>query len=214
MRKDILPGVFGWMFLGLMITFITGYTVSQNVNMLENIFASNAYWIIVIVELILAIFLSSKINKMSGTTATCLYLFYTFLTGLTFSSIFVVYEMASIIYLFLVTALLFGIFALIGKFTKIDLTKIGTYLFMGLIGIVIISLLNYFLQNEAINIMTAALGIIIFLGYTAYDIQRIVKNDYYGVEKRNLAIIGAFNLYLDFINIFIDLLSLFGDSKD
>ena len=213
MKKKILPQVFGWMFLGLLITFISAYVVSINTNMLINIYSGGFYWVFVIAELILAGVLSIRIGKMKGITATCLYLFYTFLTGLTLSLIFVAYEMSSIIIVFLVTALLFGIFALIGKFTKIDLSKFGTYLFMGLIGILILYLINIFIANDTINIIGCILGIIIFLGYVAFDIQRILKSEG-TLENRNLAIIGAFSLYLDFINIFIDLLNLFGNSKD
>lgn len=213
MKKKILPQVFGWMFLGLLITFISAYIVSINTNMLIKIYSGGFYWVFVIAELILAGVLSIRIGKMKGITATCLYLFYTFLTGLTLSLIFVAYEMSSIIIVFLVTALLFGIFALIGKFTKIDLSKLGTYLFMGLIGILILYLINIFIANDTINIIGCILGIIIFLGYVAFDIQRILKSEG-TLENRNLAIIGAFSLYLDFINIFIDLLNLFGNSKD
>ena len=213
LRKKILPQVFGWMFLGLLITFVSAYVVSINTNMLINIYSGGFYWFFVIVELILAGVLSIKIGKMKGITATCLYLFYTFLTGLTLSLIFVAYEMASIIVVFLVTALLFGIFALIGKFTKIDLSKFGIYLFMGLVGILILYLINIFIANDTIDMIGCILGIIIFLGYVAYDIQRILRSEG-TLENRNLAIIGAFSLYLDFINIFIDLLNLFGNSKD
>lgn len=213
MKKKILPQVFGWMFLGLLITFISAYIVSINTNMLIKIYSGGFYWVFVIAELILAGVLSIRIGKMKGITATCLYLFYTFLTGLTLSLIFVAYEMSSIIIVFLVTALLFGIFALIGKFTKIDLSKFSTYLFMGLIGILILYLINIFIANDTINIIGCILGIIIFLGYVAFDIQRILKSEG-TLENRNLAIIGAFSLYLDFINIFIDLLNLFGNSKD
>ncbi len=213
MRKDILPKVFGWMFLGLVVTFVAAYTVSLNTNMLENIYSGGTYWILLIVELVLAGVLSVRIRKMKGVTATCLYLFYTFLTGLTFSFIFVAYEMSSIIFIFLVTAILFGIFAIIGKFTKMDLSRIGTYLFMGLLGILILYVVNIFIANETLDMVACIISIVIFLGYIAYDVQRILRSDYQ-IEDRNLAIIGAFSLYLDFINIFIDLLNLFGNSKD
>lgn len=213
MRKDILPKVYGWMFLGLLITFASAYTVSLNTNMLENVYSGGTYWILIIAELILAGVLSVRIRKMKGITATCLYLFYTFLTGLTFSFIFIAYEMSSIIIVFLVTAILFGIFALIGKYTKMDLSKISTYLFMGLMGILILSVINIFIANDTLDMISCIIGIIVFLGYIAFDVQRVLKSDY-DIEERNLAIIGAFSLYLDFINIFIDLLNLFGNSKD
>ena len=213
MNRKTLPQVFGWMFVGLMITFISAYIVSINTNMLENIYSGSFYWIFVVVELGLAIWLSARIHKMSGTTATILYLIYTFITGLTLSFIFVAYKMSSIIVIFLVTSILFGIFALIGKYTNIDLTKFGTYLLMGLVGLLILSIINIFLANGTINMIASIIGILIFLGYTAYDVQKIMNLDGM-LEDRNYAIIGAFSLYLDFINIFLDLLQLFGDSKD
>jgi len=213
MKNEILTKVFGWMFLGLLITFGAGYVVSLDINMIENIFSGPTYIILVIAEILVGIFLSARIHKMSGPTATCLYLFYTFLTGLTFSSVFIAYEMSSIIIIFLIAALLFGVFALIGKFTKLDLSKISTFLFMGVLGIIILSIINIFVASETLNIVGAIIGLIVFLGYTAYDIQNIMKYNG-GIEERNMAIIGAFSLYLDFINVFMDLLRLFGDSKD
>ncbi len=213
MKRDILPQVFGWMFLGLLVTFISAYTVSLNTDMIMNIFSGGTYLILVIAELVVAGFLSIRIRKMKATTATCLYLFYTFLTGLTFSSIFVVYEMESIVVVFLVTAILFGLFALIGKYTKLDLSKISTYLFMGIIGVLVLSIINIFIANETLDMISCIISIIVFLGYIAFDVQRILRSDY-SLENRNLAIIGAFSLFLDFINIFIDLLNLFGNNKD
>lgn len=214
MKKNALSKVFGWMFVGLFITFVSAYIVSLNTNMLQNIYSGGTYWLFLVAEILIAVFLSVRITKMSGGLATFLYLVYTFLTGVTFSIIFVAYEMGSIIAIFLITALLFGIFALIGKYTKFDLSRISTYLFMGLLGIIILSFINYFVLNDTLNMIGCILGIVVFLGYTAYDIQKILKNDDYDIEDRNFAIIGAFSLYLDFINIFIDLLNLFGDSGD
>lgn len=215
MNRKFLPKVFGWMFIGLLVTFITAYTVSLNSTMLENIYSS--FWTIVIflVEIIIAGTLAAKIDKLSGATATCLYIFFAFITGITSSFIFLVYEMASIIIIFLVTAVLFGIFAIIGKYTKIDLSKIRVYLSMGLFAIIILLIVNTFVLNNTLNILSCILGIVVFLGYTAYDIQNICKNSmYYDIDERNIAIIGAFSIYLDFINLFMDLLRLFGDPRD
>ena len=213
MKNEFLTKVFGWMFLGLLITFGSGYIASLDINMIQNIFSGPTYIILMIAEIVIAIFLSSRIHKLSAATATCLYLFYTFLTGLTFSSIFVAYKMTSIVVIFLVAAMLFGIFTLIGKYTKIDLSKMSTFLTMGVIGIIILSIINLFVASGTLNLIGAVIGLIVFIGYTAYDIQNItnINNE---VGNRNLAIIAAFSLYLDFINIFIDLLRLFGDSKD
>lgn len=202
-----------WMFIGLLVTFITGIYTSTNVDALEVIFNKNGYWILLIVELGLAIFLSARIHKMSPTTARICYLLYTFFTGLTFSSIFIVYKIESIMLVFLVTAILFLIFAIIGKTTKVDLTKISTILLMALLGVIVCTIINIFLQNSTFDMILSGISVLIFLGFIAYDIQKIKRLDGW-VNEENLAVIGAFELYLDFINIFLDLLNLFGNSKD
>lgn len=213
MNNKIYSKVFMWMFIGLLVTFITGIYTSTNVDALEVIFNKNGYWILLIVELGLAIFLSARIHKMSPTTARICYLLYTFFTGLTFSSIFIVYKIESIMLVFLVTAILFLIFAIIGKTTKVDLTKISTILLMALLGIIICTIINIFLQNSTFDMILSGISVLIFLGFIAYDIQKIKRLDGW-VNEENLAVIGAFELYLDFINIFLDLLNLFGNSKD
>lgn len=213
MNNKIYSKVFMWMFIGLLVTFITGIYTSTNVDALEVIFNKNGYWILLIVELGLAIFLSARIHKMSPTTARICYLLYTFFTGLTFSSIFIVYKIESIMLVFLVTAILFLIFAIIGKTTKVDLTKISTILLMALLGVIVCTIINIFLQNSTFDMILSGISVLIFLGFIAYDIQKIKRLDGW-VNEENLAVIGAFELYLDFINIFLDLLNLFGNSKD
>ena len=211
--KNVFSKVFMWMFIGLAITFGIGYYVSINPNMLFNVFGSY-YWLLVIAELVVVIWLSARIRKMKPTTAKILFCAYSFLTGLTFSSIFVVYEISSIIYVFGITALLFLIFALIGYFTKIDLTKIGVYLFMALLGVIICSIINIFVGSETFDLGITIVCLIVFIIYIAYDMQIIKRNLYLIPEEDNLAIYGALQLYLDFINIFLRLLQLFGRSRD
>ena len=213
MNNKIYSKVFMWMFIGLLVTFITGIYTSTNVDALEVIFNKSGYCILLIVELGLAIFLSARIHKMSPTTARICYLLYTFFTGLTFSSIFIVYKIESIMLVFLVTAILFLIFAIIGKTTKVDLTKISTILLMALLGVIVCTIINIFLQNSTFDMILSGISVLIFLGFIAYDIQKIKRLDGW-VNEENLAVIGAFELYLDFINIFLDLLNLFGNSKD
>lgn len=213
MENKIYSKVYLWLFIGLLVTFITGIYTSTNVDALSAIFNNGFYWILVIVELGLAIFLSARIHKMSATTARISYLLYTFLTGLTLSSIFIVYKLDSIILVFGITAVLFLIFALIGKTTNLDLSKFGTYLLMMLLGIIICSIINIFLDNTMFDLVISCISIVIFLGYIAYDVQKIKKLDGFLTDD-NLAVIGAFELYLDFINIFIDLLRIFGKADD
>ena len=133
--NDILKKTFGWMFIGLLVTFITAFVSSVNENIAYSIY--NMYLVLAIVEIGIVIFLSARITKMSPTTARIAFLLYSFVTGLTFASIFLYYEISSIILVFLITAIMFGVFAAVGYTTKLDLTKLGTYLLVGLISIII-----------------------------------------------------------------------------
>lgn len=214
MEKNIFSKVYMWVFIGLLITFASSYMVSTSYTALSLIFGSSLYWVLIIAEIVVAIILPVRLNKMSKTTATILYLLYTLLSGLTFASIFILFSISSIIYVFLISALVFLIFALIGRFTNIDLTKFGTFLLMILIGVVILELINLFVANGTLDMILCVIGLLIFFGYIAYDVQKIKKLDSYGMDEDKLAIIGAFDLYLDFINIFIRLLQLFGKSRD
>ena len=214
--KNVFYRVFLWLFIGLLITFTTGYVVSLNQNMMINIFSGITMYILILIELGIGIFLSLRIWNMKGSTATCLYIFYTFLTGLTISSIFITYKLTSIMFIFVVAAILFGIFALLGKILKLDLTKIGTFLLMMLIGTIVLGIINMFIGSSMLTTIISCISLIVFLGYTAYDINKVKQMmNYKGEKEQNLAIIGAFSLYLDYIHIFIDLLNLFGgNSRD
>ena len=209
--NDILKKTFGWMFIGLLVTFITAFVSSVNENIAYSIY--NMYLVLAIVEIGIVIFLSARITKMSPTTARIAFLLYSFVTGLTFASIFLYYEISSIILVFLITAIMFGVFAAVGYTTKLDLTKLGTYLLVGLISIIICSIINIFIGGSAFVIVLSVLSIIVFLAYTAYDIQKIKYLEDY-MDEDNLAIFGALQLYLDFINIFIDLLRIIGSRRD
>lgn len=205
--------IFLWMFLGLLVTFATGYYVAISPNILEKIFSVGGYILLALVELGLVIFLSARITKLSPTSARIMFLLYSFVSGLTFSTIFVAYQISAIIYIFLIAAVIFGIFGLIGYCTNLDLTKMNTYLLIGIIGILICSIINIFVGNGTFEIIISSISIIIFLGFTAYDVQKIKELSNY-IDEDNLAIYGALQLYLDFINIFLDLLRLFGNNRD
>ena len=214
MKNDYLSKVFMNLFLGLLITFLTGYIISTNIESTYFFCVCSMPWILAIIEVVIAIILPVRIQRMSPTTAKILYFLYAGLTGLTFSSLFVYYQMSSLIWIFLMTSVMFGIFAFIGKTTKIDLTRYGIYLLMGLLAVLVLAMINIFVLNEALDMIGCTIGIVIFLGYTAYDMQRISMLNYYNLSEENMAVIGAFNLYLDFINIFIKLLRIFGKSND
>lgn len=212
--NKIFSRVFLWMFIGLAITFGVAYFVSTNDNMVYNLFAGSKYWIFWILEVVVVLVLSTRIHKLSSLTAKILFILYSGLTGLTLSSIFIIYDITSIVYVFAITSVLFLGFGLLGYFTNIDLTKFGTYLMMALFGIIIASIINLIIGSETFDYVLCILGIILFLGYTAYDIQ-VVKKNLYGIENEdNLVIYGALELYLDFINLFLRLLELFGKNRD
>ena len=215
MNSKILPKVFGWMFLGLLLTFAVGYYVSLNPVAMMKMIGGSGLLAIIIVELVVVVFLSVRIRQMNPITAKICFMIYSVLNGLTFSSVFLYYEMSSIIFVFLVSAIIFGLFAVIGATTKMDLSNIGTYLLMALIGIIVCSILNIFLKSQGFDLVISSITVIVFIGLTAYDVQRIGKMDDLAVmSEDNLAIFGALQLYLDFINIFLELLKLFGKAKD
>ncbi len=213
-KKEVVADAFKWLFIGLLLCFVTSYVTSMNETILNLVYGSlNGYGYIVFIgaELLLCIVLSLNIHKMKHSTAVLLYLLYTALTGLSLNGIFVVYTSSSISVVFLATALIFGIFALIGKNTNMDLSKIGTYLFIALIAIIILEVINIFLLNNTLNIILCIVTIVLFSGYVAYDVNRLLK---IGENVNNGGIFFAFQLFLDFINIFIKLLQLFGKRRD
>lgn len=215
MTNKILPKVFGWMFVGLLITFFTGYYVSLHPETMLKLFGGWAFIVIIIIEFALVIFLSARITRMKPSTAIISFIIYSAVSGLTFSSIFVTYELCSIMYVFLLAAIIFAVFALIGATTKTDFTKVGPYLLIGLIAIIICGIINIFINNSTFDLIISVAGVGIFVIYTAYDVQQIIKlNQLSVIPEDNMAIYGALELYLDFINLFLRLLQLFGRSDD
>ena len=212
--NKVISKSFLWMFVGLLVTFLTGLYVSTSEVMINNIFSGSLFYILIILEFVLVIFFSARVHKMSSTTAKICFLLYSFVSGLTFSAIFIAFEVSSIIFIFLVSAVIFGIFGLIGYKTSMDLTKVGTYLLMGLIGVILVSIINMFIHSDSLSFVLSILVLIIFMGFTAYDVQKIKRYAESGVNNETLSVYGAFELYLDFINIFIKLLQLFGKGRD
>lgn len=213
MENKLYSKIFLWLFLGLAVTFATGYYVCTNENMIYNIFSTGIYWLIFLIEFVLVIFLSSRIQKMKYVTAIICYILYSFVSGLTFSSVFVLFDITSIMIVFGVTSALFAIFGAIGYMTKIDLSKFGMILLIGLIALLVMSIINIFIGNTTFDIIICAIGIIIFIGYIAYDMQTIKELQNY-IDEDKLPVYGAFTLYLDFINLFLYIIRLFGNSKD
>lgn len=217
MKNDIntyFNKIFFWMFIGLLITGVTGYYVSTDI-LLMSIFLKWFYFFI-IAEIVIVIALASRIQKLKPTTAIIMFLLYALLNGITFAGIFAAYKLGSILVVLLSTSIFFVLLGLYGYFTKQDLTKFGSIMFIGLISVILVSIINLILNVSGLEVILSIIIILIFLGLTAYDIQRL-KEIYYmdnNEDKTNIAIYGALELYLDFINIFIRLLSLFGKGKD
>lgn len=209
----IYSKVFFWMFFGFLITFITGYYVSLNENMLYNICSAGMQIFLYIAEIVTVIILTSRINKMSEMTAKVLFCLYAFITGLTFSVLFYAYEIGSIMYVFGISSILFLIFGFIGKTTNKDLSKLGSIVLMIILGLLIVSIINIFIGSTLVELLLSCIFIIAFLIITAVDMQK-VKTLSQVFNEDKASILGALELYLDFINIFIELLRLFGKNKD
>jgi len=207
--------VYMWMFIGLLTSGIVSYLVSSTASMA---FVLNNYTIFALLEIIMVIVFVSLRKKASPTLATILFLVYAAMNGATLSIIFLAYSIKSIVFVFIASALLYGALALYGYITKKDLTNMGRLLFFGLIAIIIISLINIFVGNSSLDIILSVVSICVFLGLTAWDMQSLkMIYNYYSNDENELnkaSIYGALDLYLDFINIFLDLLRLFGRAKD
>ena len=204
MENRIYSKVFSWLFIGLMITFVSGYCLSLNQTLLYQVLSIG----------VIALVMGFKIRTMNPIVAKICYIVYSLITGLTFGSIFYAYEVSSVIFVFLVTSLIFGLLALYGYVTKRDVTKISTILFVTLIAGLVISVLNLFVfKSSQLDALLSIIMLVVFMGYVIYDMKAI-KYLVNSMDEDNAAVYGAFQLYLDFINIFIRLLEFIGKEKD
>ena len=209
--------VYNYMGSGLLLTGIVALATASTPALYNAIFGNTiTMWIVMLAPLGFVFFLSARINKMSFSAAQTTYWVFAAIMGLSMASIFLMYTGASVARVFFITAGTFGAMSLYGYTTKRDLTKLGSFLFMGLIGIIIASVVNIFLQSTMMHFIISVIGVLVFVGLTAYDTQKI-KNVYYEGDGQEVmgkkAIMGALNLYLDFINLFIMLLRLFGERR-
>ncbi len=210
-KKDVLSQAFTWLFIGLLICFGISYVATINEDVTMKVYGAlggYAYIVYAVIELALVIFLAVRIRKMNPVTAKIVYCLYTGFTGLSLGGLFVYYTKSSIAFVFLATAIIMGVFAYIGKHTKMDLTKTGTYLIIALLAIILLEIINMFLLNNTLNIILCIVCIVVFAGYIAYDINIALRNEEAG-GFQNDGIYLAFQLFLDFINILIRLLLLF-----
>ena len=214
----LMRKVYVWMTFALIITGVTAYGVASSPTLLTTIYTNSAImWGLIIAEFVLVFAISGAINRLSLGTATLLFILYSVLNGATLSSIFVLYEMTSIAKVFFITSGTFGAMAFYGYTTKRDLTSIGKILFMALIGLIIATVVNMFLKSPGFDYILSYVGVAIFVGLTAWDSQKIKQmlQMQYDMSEgaQKLALLGALTLYLDFINLFLYLLRIFGGSN-
>ena len=215
----LMRKVFVWMTLALAITGLTAYGVATSPTILSLIFSSKVtFFGLIIAEFALVFAISGAINRLSLSTATMLFILYSVINGATLSSIFFAFSVATISKVFFITAGTFGAMALVGYTTKTDLTSMGKLLFMALLGIIIASVVNMFVASSGLDLILSYVGVLVFVGLTAYDTQKIKQMCQAAPDAsestQKLALIGALSLYLDFINLFLYLLRIFGNNRD
>lgn len=217
--KSAMLGVYGWMTLALVLSGLCAWLVGTTPNLAKAMLTGGMYWVLIIAEVGLVLFLSAMINKLSAAVATALFIAYAALNGITLGFVFLVYTASSIAITFFVTAGTFAAMALIGTVTKLDLSKLGSIMFMALIGLIIASIVNIFWANSTLYWICTYAGVLIFTALTAYDVQKIkrlcIETEGMGFEvTRKVAILGALTLYLDFVNLMLYLLRIFGNRRN
>ena len=212
-----LSKVYGWMFLGLLITAGTALGVASSPALIETFILNRIlFWILILGQLGLVFYLSVRVDKIAPATAAGLFLLYSAMVGVTSSVIFMVYTGASIVSAFVIAGGMFGAMAVFGTFTKKSLAGVGQFMFMGLIGVLIASVVNIFLFNDMLSFVISVVGVIVFTGLTAWDAQRLKEMAVSLPDGRvgSYAVVGALSLYLDFINLFFFILRLIGGRRN
>ena len=207
-----LAGVFGLMFLGLLASAFSAFFTLSSPAIYNLVYGSNLFYVFLFAPLVLVFFAFPRVWNMAPGAAILLFFVFALLNGVTLSVIFIIYDLGTIALAFLSAAGMFGVMAIYGAVTKADLSGIGSLLFMGLFGIIIASILNWFFASTMLDTLISYAGIAIFLGLTAYDVQRLKREmtAHAGTAPAGLMVMGALHLYLDFINIFLFLLRLLG----
>ena len=212
-----LSKVYGWMFLGLLITAGTALVVASSPFLIETLIGNRIlFWILLIAQLGLVFYLSARVDKLAPATAAGLFMLYSALVGVSTSVILLIYTGASLVSTFVITAGMFGALAVFGTFTKRSLAGVGQFMMMGLIGLIIASIVGLFWQNSALQFVISVVGVLVFTGLTAWDAQRLKEMAVALPDGRvgSYAVVGALSLYLDFINLFFFLLRFIGGRRD
>lgn len=215
--RNYMVKVYNFMAIALGISGLTAFLVASSPALMHLFFGTQLAWLVILAPLGFVMFFSYKLNKISVAQAQAYLWIYSGLMGLSLATVFIVYTGTSVVRVFFITASTFGAMSLYGYTTKKDLTGLGSFLFMGLIGLIIASLVNIFLKSSAMQFALSVIGTFLFIGLTAWDTQRIKQNYYHFAGNSEMvgkaAVMGALNLYMDFINLFIMLLQLIGDRR-
>lgn len=215
----LIRKVYTWMAMALVITGITAYGVAISPNLINLIFSSRiVFFGLIIAELAMVMLLTARLHKLSLTTTTLMFVGYSVLNGVTLSCIFLVYTMSSIASTFFICAATFGVMSAYGAMTKTDLSSMGKLLLMAFIGLLIATVVNAFIGNSLFDLILSYVGVLIFVGLTAWDTQKIkmmlANANYMDESAQKQALVGALSLYLDFVNLFLYLLRIFGGRRD
>lgn len=222
--KSFMTQVFGWMSLAMVITAITAFMFAGSDSLMRSLINTETGgmtglgWIVTLAPIGFVLLMSFGFQRLSPAILTLLFVAFSVLMGMSLSFILLIYTAASVYKTFAITAAMFGIMAVMGYTTKTDLTKFGSIMMMGLVGIMIAMLVNFFLQSPMMDYIISLIGVVVFTGLTAYDVQRLKRigagaGEYGAENARKLSILGALTLYLDFINLFLFLLRFLGDRK-
>lgn len=225
--RSFVSTVFLWMFAALGITAATAFLFGTNANLMSMLInvtpqggarVSALGWIVTFAPFIIVLVMSARVNKMSVQQTVLWYVIYSILMGMSLSFIFWAYTSASIFKTFIIAAGMFGVMAVVGYTTKTDLTKFGSFLLMALIGIIIATLVNFFMNSARLDYIISIFGVLIFTGLTAFDVQKIKQIGEAGINDGDvmakITVHAALSLYLDFLNLFLYLLRFFGNSRD
>lgn len=217
-QRSFVSSVFSWMFVALLVTAGLAYAFGTSDQLIKLLWSGYGFtplgWIVTFAPVGLVLLMSFGYNKLSANAMTLIFVLYAALMGMSLGFIFLIYAMSTIFQAFFITAGMFGVMAIVGYTTKIDLTKFGSIMFMGLIGIVIASVVNLFLRSDAMGFIISIVGVLVFTGLTAYDMQQIKRYGQVAASgdenQRKMVIQSALKLYLDFINLFLMILRLLG----
>lgn len=223
LAQTFMAKVFSWMFLALAVTAFTAYMFAGSPELMGLLVSAEGGmsilgWVVMLAPLGFVFFLGAKFQSLSKGSMTLIFLAFSVLMGMSMSFILLAYTAASVFSTFIVTSGTFGLMAVLGYTTKTDLTKFGSILMMGLMGIILASIVNFFMQSSMMEYIISILGVLIFTGLTAYDVQKLKRigmasGEFQGETQDKLAIMGALTLYLDFINLFLFMLRFMGDRR-